>query len=177
MAFKWYVIQSYSGSEKAVERMIHERAKKSALDNLIQEIVIPVRTVTVLKKGKKVEEAKNVYPGYILAHLDLNDRLWHLIKAVPKVATMVSQSGKPKAISQIEVDNILQRLADDSFAVGREDSYEVGESVRIIDGGPFDGFSGSIENIDSEKKELNILVTILGRSTPVVLGFDQVEKI
>jgi transcription termination/antitermination protein NusG len=177
MSFKWYVVQAYSGSEKFVEKSIIQRAEKANLGNLIKEILIPTKKVIQVRKGKKVEIEKNFYPGYVLIHVEMTDSLWHLIRQIPKVSGFISQESKPVTISKAEVESIISQIENDEVSLVQEVEFDIGEAVKVIDGGPFDGFTGTIESIDSDKKKLVVSVSIFGRPTPVNLGYDQVEKI
>lgn len=177
MSFKWYVLQTYSGSENSVVNNLKQRVKKYGLEEKIGEVIVPTRKIVQIKKGKKVEVEKNVYPGYILSKIDMDDDLWHVVRNVPKVSGFISQGGKPKALSQEEIDEILNKITENSFAEDSEISFDIGETVKVVDGGPFDNFSGNIESIDYDKKEMVVSVTILGRPTPVSISFDQVEKV
>ena len=177
MNTKWYAVQAYSGSEKSVSRTIQQRAERANLSNLITEILVPSKKMVQIKKGKKSEVEKNLFPGYVLVNMDLTGELWHLIREIPKVSGFISQNGKPIPLRNQEVDDILEKLQDDSINLSGEIEYEVGESVRVTDGGPFDSFTGVIEQVIFDKKQLVVSVTIFGRSTPVNLAYNQVEKI
>ncbi len=177
MSFKWYVVQAYSGSEKSVMNSITQRADKAGMSKQIEEIFVPIKKVVQVKKGKKVEVEKNFYPGYVLVNMDISNELWHLIRQIPKVSGFVSQAGKPLPIKKSEVDNIMGQMESDSLALTSDVEYEIGEAVRVTDGGPFDSFSGTIEAVDHDKKQITVSVAIFGRATPVNLAYDQVEKI
>ena len=107
MSYKWYVVQAYSGSEKAVLNGIKQRAERAGCEQLIGDILVPLKKIVQIKKGKKVEVEKNFYPGYVFVNMDLNNELWHLIKQIPKVSGFISQNGKPSPVSKSEVDNIF----------------------------------------------------------------------
>ena len=175
MSYKWYVIQSYSGSEKSVVLSINQRAEKCNQISNISEIVVPLKKMIEIRKGKKVEIERNLYPGYILINMNLNNEIWQIIRNIPKISGFVSNDGTPKPLNQKEVDSIFNKLNDDNFTLSDVSDFEVGEVVKVIDGGPFDGFSGTIESLDQEKKELVVSVVIFGRATPVVIAFDHVE--
>lgn len=177
MIFKWYVLQTYSGSENSVVNNLKQRVAKYGLELKIDDMIVPTKKVVQIKKGKKVEVEKNVYPGYILVKMDMDDDLWHVVRNVPKVSGFISQGGRPKPLSQVEIDDILNKITENSFSEELEVSFEIGESVKVIDGGPFDNFAGDIESIDYDKKEMVVSVAILGRPTPVSIKFDQVEKV
>jgi len=174
---KWYVVQAYSGSEKNVLNTIKQRAEKADLLKNIEEILVPTKKLTQIKKGKKVEVEKNFYPGYVLVNMRLSDELWHLIRQIPKVSGFISQNGKPLPISKSEVDSIIGQLEDDNFTADTEIEFEIGETIKVIDGGAFDSFTGVIDSVDTSKKQLSVSVTIFGRSTPLILEYNQVEKI
>jgi transcriptional antiterminator NusG len=175
--YKWYVVQAYSGSEKSVLNTIKQRAEKADLLKNIEEILVPTKKLIQVKKGKKVEVEKNFYPGYVLINMSLSDELWHLIKQIPKVSGFISQNGKPLPISKVEVDSIIGQLEDDNFNADGDIEFEIGETIKVIDGGAFDSFTGVIDSVDTDKKQLSVSVTIFGRSTPLILEYNQVEKI
>lgn len=177
MSYKWYVVQAYSGSEKAVLNGIRQRAERAGCEQLIEDILVPLKKIVQIKKGKKVEVEKNFYPGYVFVNMDLNNELWHLIKQIPKVSGFISQNGKPSPIRKSEVDNIFGQLEDDSLDIGCDVEFDMGESVKVIDGGPFDSFTGVVDSVDTSKKKLIVSVSIFGRATPLNLDFNQVEKI
>ena len=177
MTNRWYIVQAYSAAEKSVANAIKQRAEKAGLADLVKEVLVPTKKVPQIKKSKKIEVEKNFYPGYILLNADLTNDLWILIKEIPKVSGFVSQRGKPSALKQSEVDAIIGQIEDDSVSFAGDIEFELGESVRVIGGGPFDNFTGVIESVDNDKKNMVVHVTIFGRSTPVNLNFDQVEKI
>ena len=175
--YKWYVVQAYSGSEKNVLNTIKQRSEKAGLLENIEEILVPTKKIIQVKKGKKTEVEKNFYPGYVLVHMSLSDELWHLIRQIPKVSGFISQNGKPLPISKAEVDSIIGQLEDENFTTEGEIDFEIGETIKVIDGGAFDGFTGIIDSVDTVKKQLSVSVTIFGRSTPLILEYNQVEKI
>ena len=177
MSYRWYVVQAYSGSEKAVLNGIKQRAERAGCSNLIEDILVPLKKIVQVKKGKKVEVEKNFYPGYVFVNMDLSNELWHLIRQIPKVSGFISQNGKPIPISKSEVDNIFGQLEDDSLNISGDIEFDLGESVKVVDGGPFDSFTGVIDSVDTNKKKLVVSVSIFGRATPLNLEFNQVEKI
>jgi transcriptional antiterminator NusG len=174
---KWYVVQAYSGSENSVRNSIVERSDKAGFSELISDVIVPCKKVTQVKKGKKVTVERVFFPGYVLINAALSNELWHLIKNIPKVSGFVSQGDRPVPLHKHEVDNIFDKLKDNDFNLSEDIEYEIGESVRIVDGGSFDGFSGVVDSFISDKKKLVVLVSIFGRATPVNLAYNQVEKI
>ena len=139
-------------------------------------ILVPTEEVVEMRGGKKRSSERKFFPGYVLVEMELNDETWHLVKNVPKVMGFIGGSGdRPTPISEAEVDEILGRVRDGQEKPKPKVLFEVGEMVRVIDG-PFNDFNGVVEGVNYEKNRLNVSVTIFGRSTPVELEFEQVEK-
>ena len=176
MTQKWYVIHAYSGFENQVRRTLQERIQESGLDDMFAEILVPTEEVVEMRDGKKRKSDRKFFPGYVLIKMMMNDDTWHFIKSVPNVMGFIGgTSEKPTPISENEAMNILNR-AEDSVDMPRPKiTYQPGEVVRVIDG-PFNDFSGVVENVNYEKSKLSVAVQILGRPTPVDLNFNQVEK-
>lgn len=176
MSFNWYIVQAVSGFEKKVAASIREKAIKAGYNEAIEEVVVPVEKVMEVRKGKKVEGEKKSLPGYILVKMEINDSIWHMIKAIPKVTGFLGASGKPKIIPDFEIARILEQIEKSAVAKSNTLVFEVGESIKVIDG-PFESFIGVVEGIEPDKNRLKVSVTIFGRSTPVDLDFTQVSKL
>ncbi|MCC2646511.1 MAG: antitermination protein NusG [Rickettsiaceae bacterium] len=176
MSYRWYIIHTISGSEKKVKQAILEQAKKKGMESLFEEIVIPAVEVPELKKGKQILTEKKFMPGYMLVKMDMTDEAWHLVKSTPKVTGFLGSGNRPFPVSEKEVATIFAQLENKAKDVGSTKLYDVGEMVKVIDG-PFESFSGAVEEIDYDKTRLRVSVTIFGRSTPIDLTFNQVEKI
>ncbi len=173
---KWYVVQAYSLYEKKVQANIKETAQRLGLDEFFGDILIPVEEVVEMKAGQKRVSERKFYPGYVLVQMVVNDETWHMINSLPKVSGFVGgKQGQPVALSQKEADAILQRMSDSVDAPRPKFTFSPGEVVRVMDG-PFADFTGMVEDVNFEKSKLHVSVSIFGRSTPVELGFDQVEK-
>lgn len=173
---RWYVVQAYSGFEARVKKSLEERIALGGLTNSFGRIMIPTEEVVEMRAGQKRRSDRKFFPGYVLVEMVMNDETWHLIKKVPKVLGFIGgTSDKPAPISEREAQNILDQLRTDADKPKPKVLFEAGEIVRIKDG-PFSDFNGVVEEINYEKSRLRVAVLIFGRSTPVELEFDQVEK-
>ena len=176
MAKRWYVVHAYSGYEKKVMIALQERISLSGMEDLFEEILVPTEEVLEMRGGQKRRSERKFFPGYVLVHMELNDATWHLVKDTPRVMGFIGGTAeKPAPITDAEADKILQRMEDSEDTPTHKIIYEPGELVRIIDG-PFNDFTGSVEEVNYDKNRLRVAVVIFGRSTPVELGFGQVEK-
>lgn len=175
MALRWYVLHVYSGFESKVAEAIKDKAKKKGLEDKVEDILIPKEEVVEVKRGQKVSTERKVFPGYVLAKLDMNDDVWHMIKDTPKVTGFLGAANKPSPISEKEAARLLQQLQDGIEKPRASISFDIGEEVRVSEG-PFASFTGTVEEIDEEKAKLKVSVSIFGRATPVELEFSQVEK-
>ncbi|CAL7963799.1 transcription termination factor NusG [Alphaproteobacteria bacterium] len=174
---KWYIINTMVGYENKVVRLIRGDIVKKGLDSLVQQVIVPAKSVQEVRKGKKVQAEKKIFPGYVLIKMILNDTTWGLVKGTQHVAKFLGMGNKPGEVSGREVEHILQYIEDAKLSPEEDtELYEVGELVKIIDG-PFDGFSAVVEDIEREKQRLKVSVSIFGRETPVDLDFQQVQKI
>ncbi len=172
---KWYIVHAYSNFEKKVAEAIKQAAKDKGLDDMIEEIMVPTENVIEVRRGRKVETERRYFPGYVLVKMELSDQTYHLINEVPKVTGFLGTGKKPLPVSQEEVNRIIGVIDESAESPRPTIIYEVGESVRVIDG-PFASFSGIVEDVDDEAARLKVAVSIFGRATPVELEFSQVEK-
>lgn len=172
----WYIIHAYSGFENKVAESLRSRAVAFGFSDRIGQILIPTEEVFELRNGKKVTSKRMLYPGYVLVEMEMDDELWHAVKETPRVTGFVGGGNHPVPLTADEVNSILYRQANAGDRPKPKLTFEKNETVRITDG-PFTNFSGKVEEINSEKNTLRVLVTIFGRSTPVELDFEQVEKI
>ncbi len=177
---QWYVLHSYAGYENKVKTNLESRIASMNMEERIFEVIIPMEEVIEFKNGKKVVVQKKVFPGYLLARLDLNDDSWYVVRNTPGVTGFVGSGAKPTPLSRREVENILQVKVDADGTPARKTrprlEYEVGESVRVKEG-PFADFTGTIDDINEIQLKLKVLVNIFGRETPVELDFAQVAKL
>ncbi len=176
MALRWYVVQAFSGYEKAVKHSLEERIARYGMEDSFGEILVPTEEVVEMRGGKKRKSEHKFFPGYVLVQMDMNDDTWHLVKDGPRVLGFIGgKKDEPAPISDKEVDAILNRIQEGIDKPRPKVLFEVGEMVRIIDG-PFNDFNGVVEEVDYDKSRMRVLVSIFGRSTPVDLQFIQVEK-
>lgn len=176
MAARWYIIHAHSGFEKKVAQSIQEQFAQHGLTERLEEVVVPTEEVVEMRRGKKVAAERKFFPGYVMIKMDMDDRTWHLVKNTQKVTGFLGGGGKPQPIPQGEVDQIFKQIKEGIEKPRSAVSYEVGESVKVVDG-PFESFVGVVEDVDEDKARLKVSVSIFGRSTPVDLEFTQVEKI
>ncbi len=172
---KWFIVHTYSGFEHKVKESLRSRAQAFGFDDKIGEILIPTEEVVELRGGKKVTSKRLVYPGYVLVQMEMNDELWHAVKATPRVTGFVGGGTNPVPLSADEVNQILYRQQSATERPRPKMNFEKNETVRIIEG-PFANFSGKVDEVNPERGTLRVMVTIFGRSTPVELEFLQVEK-
>ncbi|MDT8399434.1 MAG: transcription termination/antitermination protein NusG [Pseudomonadales bacterium] len=173
---RWYVVHAYSGYERKVKQALEERIALSGIQDQFGEVLVPTEEVLEMRGGQKRKSERKFFPGYVLLEMVLNDDTWHLVKDTPRVMGFIGGTAeKPAAISQREVDEILNRLEATIDKPSHKTVYEPGEMVRVIDG-PFNDFTGTVEEVNYEKSRVRVAVLIFGRSTPVELEFSQVEK-
>jgi transcriptional antiterminator NusG len=173
---KWYIIHTYSGFEQKVADSLRNRAQAFGFADKIGQILIPTEEVVDVRAGKKVTSKRLMYPGYVLVQMEMNDDLWHAVKSTPRVTGFVGGGNTPVPLSATEVNDILYRQATSAERPRPKQTFEKGETVRINDG-PFSNFSGKVDEVNTERNTLRVMVTIFGRSTPVELEFGQVEKV
>ncbi len=172
----WYIIHTYSGFENKVAESLRGRAVAFGFNDRLGQILIPTEEVFELKNGKKVTSKRLLYPGYVLVEMEMDDELWHAVKDTPRVTGFVGGGNHPVPLTADEVNSILYRQSNVGDRPKPKLTFERNETVRITEG-PFTNFSGKVDDINVEKNTLRVMVTIFGRSTPVELDFEQVEKI
>jgi transcriptional antiterminator NusG len=182
---KWFIIHTYSGFEQKVAESLRSRAEAFGFADKIGQVLIPTEEVVELRGGKKVTSKRLVYPGYVLVEMEMNrdteeakleaDKLWHEVKATPRVTGFVGGGTHPIPLSADEVNSILYRQASSTERPRPKTTYERNDGVRIVDG-PFASFRGKVDEVNADRGTLRVMVMIFGRATPVELEFLQVEK-
>ena len=175
MSARWYIVNVYSGSEKKVAESLREQIILKNMQDRILEVFVPTENVVEIRKGKKVEAERKFFPGYILVKMEMSDETWLVVKSTPRVSGFLGSRNKPQAVSDSEVEKIMNQIKEGLEHPQTNIAYETGEQVRVIDG-PFASFVGIVEDVDNEKSRLKVSVSIFGRYTPVELEFSQVEK-
>jgi len=178
MGKDWYVIHTYAGFEGRVKTSIVERANQMGLVEKLGQVLVPTEDVIEIRDGKRRTSKRKFFPGYVLVELEspLTDETVQLIKETPKVTGFVGGGARPIPLTADEADSLLKQVDSGSAAPREAIRFIKGDNVRIIDG-PFLGFNGLVDEVDADHNRVKILVSIFGRSTPVELGFLQVERI
>ncbi len=175
---RWYIIHAYSGFENKVRESILAEANRLGLARFVEAIEVPTETITEIKRGKRVEAERKFMPGYVLAQLELNDQVYHLVKNTPKVTGFLGPNGKPQPIPDAQAARMIS-TKDEAAALAPKQKitvdYEIGDSVKVLDG-PFASFNGLVEELDFDRGRVKVSVSIFGRATPVELEFEQVER-
>ena len=176
MAKRWYSVSVLSNFEKKVAEAIRTAAAENGMTDEIEEVLVPTEDVLEVRRGKKVTSERRFMPGYVLVRMEMNTRTYHLVNSINRVTGFLGQPGKPSPMRDDEVNQILNRVEKGQEAPRNLIRYEIGETVKVSDG-PFDGFSGMVEDVDEDNGRLKVMVSIFGRPTPVELEFTQVAKV
>lgn len=174
---KWYVLRAIGGKEKKVKEYLENEIVRLKLQDYITQVLIPTEKVYQIRAGKKVSKERTFFPGYIIVEAALVGEVPHVLRNIPNVLGFLgTHSGEPTPIRKAEINRILGKV--DELAASEEElnvPFVVGETVKVIDG-PFNSFTGVIEEVNEEKRKLKVMVKIFGRKTPLELSFMQVEK-
>jgi len=174
MEKNWYVIHTYSGFEGRVKASLEERVRALALEERVGRILVPSEQVIEIKNGKKRRVTKKFFPGYVLVEMQMDDDLQSLVKSTPKVTGFLG-GGSPSPLTDQEVAALFKQVDEGAVALREKTQFHPGDAVRIIDG-PFLGFNAVVDEVHTPQNKVKVLVSIFGRSTPVELGFAQVER-
>lgn len=176
---KWYVVKTVSGQENKVKMYIENEIIRLGMQSQVGQVVVPVEKVIQLRNGKKYQKEKVFYPGYVMLEANLIGEIPHAIKNLPGVISFLSatKGGDPLPMRKAEVNRMLGKMDE----LSEEDNkinipFIINETIKVIDG-PFNGFNGTVEKINEEKRKLEVMVLIFGRKTPLELNFMQVEKV
>jgi len=176
---KWYVVRAISGQENKVKAYIETEISRAGLSDYVSQILVPTEKVIQVKDGKKISKEKIYFPGYIMIEATLVGEVPHVIKSISGVVGFLGEvkGGDPVPLRMSEVNRMLGKVDELSLQEDVQNiPFSVGETVKVIDG-PFNGFNGTIEKINEEKRKIEVMVKIFGRRTPLELSFMQVEKV
>ena len=177
---KWYVVRAVSGQENKIKAYIENEISRLGLDDFVDQVLVPTEKVIQIRNGKKINKDKVYFPGYIMVQANLSGEIPHIIKSITNVIGFLGETkgGDPVPLRQSEVNRMLGKV--DELAIEADANIAIpftkGETVKVIDG-PFNGFDGTIEKINEEKRKLEVMVKIFGRKTPLELSYMQVEKV
>ena len=176
---KWYVVRAVSGQENKIKAYIEQEVNRVGMADYISQVLVPTEKVVSIKDGKKVSKDKVYFPGYVMIEANLSGEIPHIIKSITCVIGFLGETkgGEPVPLRLAEVNRMLGRV--DELSVTTENiniPFSIDETIKVIDG-PFNGFNGTIEKINEEKRKLEVMVKIFGRKTPLELSFTQVEKV
>lgn len=171
---KWFIVNTYSGLENKVATQLKARIKANKLEDLITEILVPTQDKIVISKGKKKTVKEKIFPGYVLINMKLTDDTWHIVRNTEGVTGFVGTKKRPTPLQPNELKSILAftKVKQPTY----QTSYSIGDAVKVVDG-PFADFVGSINEINQDKGQVKVLLSVFGRETPVVLDFLQVKKL
>ena len=176
---KWYVVRAVSGQENKVKAYIETEIARLGMEDYVSQVLVPTEKVVTVKEGKKIAKDKVYFPGYVMIEANLVGEIPLIIKSITSVIGFLGETkgGEPVPLRMAEVNRMLGKV--DELTVNtdtRSIPFNVGETIKLIDG-PFNGFNGTVEKINEEKRKLEVMVKIFGRKTPLELSFMQVEKV
>ena len=172
---RWYVVHTQSGYEAKVKMNLENQIEILGVKEKISRVLIPTEDVAEVRGGKKKVTTRKFFPGYILVEMVLDEKTWYIVKQTPGVTGFVGSGRNPIPLKEEEIESIIRTVEEKKTKPKPKVLFSKGEGVRVIEG-PFANFNGVVEEINSEKGKLKVMVTIFGRSTPVELEFWQVEK-
>jgi len=175
MTKRWYSVSVLSNFEKKIAEQIRTAAAQEGLEDQIDEVLVPTEEVIEIRRGKKVPTERRFMPGYVLVRMEMSDRAYHMINSINRVTGFLGPQGRPLPMRDAEVNAILNRVEEGAETPRVMISFDVGEKVRVNDG-PFEGFEGTVEDVDEGNARLKVSVSIFGRATPVELEYTQVSK-
>ena len=176
---KWYVVRAVSGQENKVKAYIETEITRLGMADYISQVLVPTEKVVTVRDGKKIVKDKVYFPGYIMIEANLTGEIPHIIKSIPCVIGFLGETkgGDAVPLRLSEVNRMLGKVDELSVQVDTVAiPFTIGETIKVVDG-PFNGFNGTIEKINEEKRKLEVMVKIFGRKTPLELSFMQVEKV
>jgi len=172
---KWYILNVMAGQESKIAADIKSLITRGTLKKSVAEVLVPSKPIVKIKKGQKVQETQKLFPGYVFVNANLSGDAYSIINSIPKVMGFLGSKNNPQPVAEAKMLDIL-KLSTDQTVDSKNIMFEIGEVLNIIEG-PFESFSGAVEDFDSEKQKVKISVLIFGRATSVELDINQVEKV
>ena len=176
MAKRWYVAHTYSGHEYKAKKYLESAIESTEYQDMFGQILVPTEEIVEMKQGKRSTSVKKFLPSYILVEMELSKETQNLVTSTPGITNFVGASGKPVPLRQTEVNRILQQVDRSKNRDVLDIPYKIGEAVKVVDG-PFADFSGTVSEINPERRKLKVMVSIFGRPTPVELDYLQVKAL
>jgi transcriptional antiterminator NusG len=174
MAMSWYVVHTYAGHEQKAKRYLESAIANAGMEDKFGEILLPTEEVTEMKQGRRSTSTKKFLPSYLLVQMELTKETQDLVTSTPGITNFVGVAGKPKALKEEEVQRIVGQINRSRTVEEGDFPFQAGDVVKVIDG-PFADFSGTISEVNMERRKVKVMVSIFGRPTPVELDFLQVE--
>ncbi len=173
---RWYAVQTLSGQENKAKAHLEKAVKDHGLESKIPRVLVPTEEVTEMRDGRRMTVKRKFYPSYVLVQMVLDEETWYLVMNTPGVTRFVGGRDQPMPLKDSEVARVVEQAEKGRTKTIREAPFELGDSVMVVDG-PFNGFSGVVEEIDPERGKVKVMVTIFGRATPVELEFPHVKPL
>jgi transcriptional antiterminator NusG len=171
---KWYVVRTYSGHENKVKAYLEKEIDQAGLTDKVSSVIVPSEKVFEVRDGKKKSKTRTFFPGYILVEAILDKTTTHIILNTPSVISFVGPKNSPVPLQAAEVRRLIGKIEERKDVEVIEVPFKSGDAVKVTDG-PFNNFSGFVQEVNEEKMKLKVMVSIFGRKTPVELDFSQVE--
>jgi transcriptional antiterminator NusG len=176
VSLQWFVVHTFSGYENRVKQALEDRVSRANLQEQIPRIELPMETVMEMAKGgSRKTSSRKLFPGYLLVQMEFNDLTWHTVKDTPKVTGFLGDKNRPEPITDEEADRVLAQAEEGVKKPKSRYRFDEGDEIKVVEG-PFNSFTGTVEEVNSDKGKLKVLISIFGRPTPVELDFSQVEK-
>jgi transcriptional antiterminator NusG len=172
---KWYILNVMAGQENKVASDIKSMIMRDVFAGCVSDVLVPSKQVVKIRKGKKVQEAQKLFPGYVFVNANINSGAYNSLHAIPKVMGFLGGKNNPQPVTDEKMQSILN-ISTESLSDNKNLMFDIGETLNVIEG-PFESFSGTVEEFDSEKQKVKISILIFGRATSVELDINQVEKV
>ena len=174
MAFRWYAAHTYSGHEQKAKLYLESAIENAGLEEMFRQVLVPTEEVTEMRQGKRSTSTKKFLPSYILVEMELTKQTQNIVVSTPGITNFVGSAGKPTPLKENEVNRIVGQIDRSRTEEVQEIPFQAGDPVKVNDG-PFADFSGTVSEVNMERRKVKVMVSIFGRPTPVELDFLQIE--